>query len=98
MFYSSILKEDKRFSWTRVGGQVVFSPKAKPFTVQDFLVERVAKVKSIEADTLVAHLLDYYGISFDKSTLLFKIKGGEVYIDSISGKLYDNYSTYSEET
>lgn len=98
LFYSSILKEDKRFSWTRVGGQVVFSPKAKPFTVQDFLVERVAKVKSIEAETLVAHLLDYYGISFDKSTLLFKIKGGEVYIDSISGKLYDNYSTYSEET
>lgn len=97
LFYSSILKEDGRFSWQRIGNNVVLNPKGLQFTVHDFLVDRITKENSIGIDDFVKDLYGTYGISFDKSSVLEKIKGSDIYYDSIMEKLYADYSTYFEE-
>ena len=97
MFYSSLLKEDDRFSWQRVGNNVVLNPKGNQFTVHDFLVDRITKERSIDADDFVDDLAEIYGITFDKHEIVEKTKGSEVYYDSIMGKLYADYATYFEE-
>ena len=45
LFYASILKEDGRFSWQRVGNAVVLSPKGNSFTVHDFLVDYITNAQ-----------------------------------------------------
>ena len=97
MFYSSILKEDERFTWQRVGSNVVFNPKGNQFSVHDFLVDRVTKEKAIDVDDFVNILLENYGVSLEKSDIISKIKGSDVYYDSIMGKLYADYMMYFEE-
>lgn len=97
MFYSSILKEDERFSWQRVGNNVVLNPKGNQFTVHDFLVDRITKELSIDIDDFLDDLAEVYGITFDKHEIVEKTKGSEVYYDSIMGKLYADYATYFEE-
>lgn len=97
VFYSSLLKEDKRFSWQKVGNTIVFNPKREPFTGRDFLIDRVLREKSIDIDDLVAMLNDVYGISFDKYTIIEKVTGSDIYYDAIMKKLYADYETYFEE-
>lgn len=97
MFYSSLLKEDDRFSWQRVGNMVVLDPKGNPFTVHDFLVDRITKERSIDVDDLVDDLAEIYGITLDKHKIVEKTKGSAVYYDSITGKLYADYAAYFEE-
>lgn len=97
LFYSSLLREDSRFSWQRVGKAVVLNPKRTQFTVHDFLVDRVTKEKSIDVDDFVAMLQDEYGIIFERQDILTHVKGSDVYYDAIMGKLYADYATYFEE-
>ena len=97
MFYSSILKEDERFSWQRVGSNVVLNPKGEQFTVHDFLVDRITREQSVDIDDFVSDLSDIYGIFFNRSEIIEKIKGSDVYYDSIMEKLYADYATYFEE-
>ena len=97
MFYSSLLKEDDRFSCQRVGNNVVFNPKGNQFTVHDFLVDRITKEKAIDIDDFVDDLSEIYGIKFSRHEIVEKTKGSKVYYDSIMGKLYANYATYFEE-
>ena len=97
MFYSSLLKEDGRFSWQRVGNNVVLNPKGSQFTVHDFLVDRITKEKAVDVDDFVHDLSTIYGISFNRREIIEKVKGSDVYYDSIMEKLYADYSTYFEE-
>ena len=97
MFYSSILKEDGRFSWQRVGGNVVLNPKGEQFTVHDFLVDRITREQSVDIDDFISDLSDIYGIFFNRSEIFEKVKGSDVYYDSIMDKLYADYATYFEE-
>jgi hypothetical protein len=97
MFYSSLLKEDGRFSWQRVGNNVVLDPKGSQFTVHDFLVDRITKEKAVDVDDFVHDLVTIYGILFDRHEIIEKVKGSDVYYDSIMEKLYADYSTYFEE-
>lgn len=97
LFYASLLREDSRFTWQRVGKAVVLNPRGAQFTAHDFLVDRVTKEISIDVDDFVAMLQDVYGISFDRSEVLQHVKGSDVYYDAIMGKLYADYATYFEE-
>ena len=97
MFYSSLIREDPRFSWQRIGKTVVLNPKGTQFNVHDFLVDRVTKEVSIDVDDFVAMLQDEYGIIFEKQDILTHVKGSDVYYDSIMGRLYADYATYFEE-
>jgi len=97
LFYSSLLREDPRFTWQRVGKAVVLNPKRVQFTVHDFLVDRVTKEESIDVDDFVAMLQEEYGIVFERQDVLTHVKGSDVYYDAIMGKLYADYATYFEE-
>ena len=97
LFYSSLLKEDGRFAWQRVGNAVVFNPKGEQFTVHDFLVECIKSRKSMDVDDFVNELTDYYGVSLERSRVIEKIKGSDIYFDPIMEKLYADYATYFEE-
>ena len=97
LFYSSLLREDPRFTWQRVGKAVVLNPKQAQFTVHDFLVDRVTKEESIDVDDFVAMLQEEYGIVFERQDILTHVKGSDVYYDAIMGKLYADYATYFEE-
>lgn len=96
-FYASILKEDERFSWQRIGGTTVFNPNGNPFIVQDFLVDHVTSAGSADIDDFSRELREKYGIALDRLSILEKVKGSNVYYDPIMEKLYANYSTYFEE-
>jgi hypothetical protein len=97
LFYASILKEDERFAWQRVGSAIVFNPKGNSFTVHDFLVDYVNKVGSVNIDDFSFELKERFGINLDRSSIVEKVKGSEVYYDSIMEKLYADYSLYFEE-
>lgn len=97
MFYSSLLKEDARFSWRRVGKKVVLNPKGNPFTVCDFLTARITKERSVDIDDFVDDLAEIYGVIVEKHEIVERTKGSDVYYDSIMGRLYADYTTYFEE-
>ena len=97
LFYSSLIREDSRFSWQRIGKTVVLNPKGTQFNVHDFLVDRVIKEESVDVDDFVTMLQEVYGISLDRHDILQHVKGSDVYYDSIMGKLYADYATYFEE-
>ena len=97
LFYASLLREDPRFAWQRVGKAVVLNPRGTQFTVHDFLVDRVTKEVSVDVDDFVAMLQDEYGIIFERQDILTHVKGSDVYYDAIMGKLYADYATYFEE-
>lgn len=97
LFYTSILKEDGRFSWQRVGNAVVLSPKGNSFTVHDFLVDYITNAGSVNVDDFSLELRERFGIELDRSAIIEKVKGSDVYYDSIMEKLYADYSLYFEE-
>lgn len=97
LFYASILKEDGRFSWQRVGNAVVLSPKGNSFTVHDFLVDYITNAGSVNVDDFSLELREKFGIELDRYAIVEKVKGSDVYYDSIMGKLYADYSLYFEE-
>lgn len=97
LFYASILKEDERFSWQRVGNSVVFNPKGNPFTIHDFLVDYITNAGSVNVDDFSLELRERFGIELDRYSIIEKVKGSDVYYDSIMEKLYADYSLYFEE-
>ena len=97
LFYASILKEDGRFSWQRVGNAVVLSPKGNSFTVHDFLVDYITNAGSVNVDDFSLELREKFGIELDRYAIVEKVKGSDVYYDSIMEKLYADYSLYFEE-
>lgn len=97
MFYSSLLKQDARFSWQRVGNTVVFNPKGERFTVRDFLVEKIKCAGAVDADEFVSELCNRYGVSFERFNIVEKVKGSDIYYDTIMEKFYADYETYFEE-
>jgi hypothetical protein len=97
LFYATILKSDKRFTWQRIGNAVIFNPRRDQFSVHDFLVAYVESVKSINIDEMVSELNERYGIEFNRWDITTNVKGSSVYYDSIMETLYADYDTYYEE-
>lgn len=97
LFYTSILRENEKFTWQRIGGIVVFNPKKISFTIRDFLIDIVKEHDSITVNNLVNELKEKFGIDLDRWSVIEKLKNSDIYYDSISGMLYANYSTYMEK-
>lgn len=97
LFYASILKEDERFGWQKVGNTVIFNPISKEFITQDFLVDLIKRKGSWDLDDFVNYLEDTYGVLMDRDDVRQKTKGSDIYYDRIMDKLYADYETYFEE-
>ncbi|MFR7478399.1 MAG: DNA-directed RNA polymerase subunit alpha C-terminal domain-containing protein [Acutalibacteraceae bacterium] len=97
LFYASLLKEDGRFAWQRVGNTVIFSPAGQNFSAREFLAALIEREESIDVGEFVRKLHDQYGVVMDRSDVLEKIKDSTVYFDKIMDKLYADYEIYFEE-
>lgn len=96
-FYSSLLREDTRFSYTKLGGTVLFCKGSQLITEQTFLHYLLQQYNAIELDELLDAVYDTYHMALDKDNLRWSIKDTEMYYDDIMGKLYRNYDAYFEE-
>ena len=85
-FCASILREDDRFSWQRIGGMAVFNSNRSFFTTGNFLAAYVAKEGSIGLDELILQIEKSFGISIDRSRAQEKVTKDNVYY-----KVYDYY-------
>ena len=97
MFYNSLLREDSRFTYQRIGNQVVFSSKKERFSRRDFIVWLVQEEESIDIDDFVTLLFERFGVVQDKGIVKELVKDTDIYFDSIMNKLYANYDLYYEE-
>lgn len=97
VFYGSLLKEDERFAWQKIGGTIVLNSSGENFTTQDFLASCVQMRKSIDVNDFASELSERYGVSMDRYKIIEKVKGSSVYYDPIMERLYADYDTYFEE-
>ncbi|MGN0584378.1 MAG: DNA-directed RNA polymerase subunit alpha C-terminal domain-containing protein [Ruminococcus sp.] len=96
-FYSSLLREDARFSYIKLGGTVLFYKGRKLITEQTLLHYLLQQYSSIELDELIDDVYDAYHITLDKDNVKWNIKDTEMYYDDIMCKIYRNYDVYLEE-
>ena len=96
-FYSSLLREDARFSYTKLGGTVLFYKGRQLITEQTLLRYIMGQCDAIELDVLLETIYDTYHITLDKDHVKWNIKDTEMYFDDIMGKLYRDYDAYFEE-
>ncbi len=96
-FYSSLLREDARFSYTKLGGTVLFCKGNQVITEQTFLQSLLQKYSAIKLDVLMQEVYDIYHITLHKDNLRWNIKNTELYYDDIMDKLYKSYDVYFEE-
>ena len=96
-FYSSLLREDDRFTYNKIGGTVLFDTKRCEVSTQALILHIVSEFKSIEIDELIEYIKEKFCITLDKDNLKWRIKNTELYFDEIMQKVYDEYSTYYEE-
>ena len=97
LFFASILREDGRFSWQRIGKMTVFNTQKAEFATRDFLSAYIDLVKSINVQELTSELMKRFGIDLDKWTIVEKIDKDQVYYDPVMGKLHANYAVFKEE-
>ncbi len=96
-FYSSLLREDKRYAYTKLGGTVLFCKGKQNITELTFVQELMERYSAIGLDELLEEVYDTYHISLDKDRVKWNIQNTELYYDDIMGKLYLNYDVYFEE-
>lgn len=96
-FYSSLLREDERFSYTKLGGTVLFFKGKQNISELTFIQELMEHFGAIEMEELLEYLYGTYHISLDKDCVKWNIQNTMLYYDDIMGKLYLNYDVYFEE-
>ncbi len=97
LFYGSLLREDDRFSWQKIGKTLIFRIGETPFQTRDFLAHLVEEAGTVEIDEFVQILKERFGVDTDKYNVLEKLKDSDIYYDRIMEKLYADYEIYFEE-
>ena len=96
-FYSSLLREDTHFSYTKLGGTVLFFKGNQPITELTFIQELMEHLNAIGLDELLEYIYETYHISLDKDRVKWNIQNTQLYYDDIMGRLCQNYDVYFEE-
>ena len=96
-FYSSILREDRRFTYQKIGGSVLFDTACQEVSTQNLVLCILNQQNSIEIDQLLTGFQEKFHISLDRDRLIWCIQNTELYYDNIMQKVYLNYNTYYEE-
>ena len=97
LFYGSILLSDSRFSYRKLGNQILLSTKGRTVAINDLIEYIVSKYRSIDIYDLMDYMKDRYGISVEKSKIQTMAKDIDLYYDSIMEKVYIDYDEYFEE-
>ena len=96
-FYSSILREDRRFTYQKIGGSVLFDTACQEVSTQNLVLCILNQQNSIEIDQLLTGIQEKFHISLDRDRLIWRIQNTELYFDNIMQKVYLDYNTYYEE-
>lgn len=96
-FYSSILREDHRFTYQKIGGSILFDTTCQEVSTQNLILCILNQQNSIEIDRLLTGIKEKFHISLNKNHLIWRIQNTELYFDNIMQKIYLNYNTYHEE-
>ena len=97
-FYASILASDERFSSTNMFGNIVLYKGQELITCRSFETDRIREHGSIDVYDLMSEMTNKYGCKIkDKSDVLYKIQGTEIYYDKILDRLYANAEMYYQE-
>lgn len=96
-FYSSILREDHRFTYQKIGGSVLFDTTCQEVSTQNLILYILNQQNSIEIDQLLTGIQEKFHISLDRDHLIWCIQNTELYYDNIMQKVYLDYNTYYEE-
>ncbi len=94
-FYSSVLRADKRFSYIKIGGTVLFYKGNMKISIMTFVVDIINKIQLIELDELITLLYDNYGISQDIDSIRFAVNNNpELYYDAVMNTVYKDYDIF----
>ena len=97
-FYANLLIADDRFSFARVFGTIILYKGKKDITIKSFLNALIRKHRSIDILDLLDELEKIYGCnSVDKTDVIYKLHGTEVYYDGYLERLYANKDLYYRE-
>lgn len=97
-FYANLLLSDNRFSFTHIYGNIVLYTGSENITIASFQEKLVKNHGSIDVYDLMDEMEEVYGCTVpDKYDIPFKLKGTDVYYDSILDRLYANADVYEDE-
>lgn len=96
-FYESVLSQDKRFAFRKVGTIMLFKQRSKNIAIKDLIEYLIEELISIDIYDFVQLLYDEYGIVWDEYKIMELINNSEMHYDKIMEKIYINYETYFEE-
>ncbi|MBR2743642.1 MAG: hypothetical protein IKD89_08670 [Clostridia bacterium] len=97
-FYANLLISDRRLTFVKMLGNIVFYSGDIALSVKSFVELLVNKAGSIDVYDLLNDLKETYGcISVDRSDIIEKMKGTAIYYDRILDRFYANSDVYDRE-
>ena len=97
-FYGNLLISDNRFSYGTMFGSLILFKGKENITIKSFEMNRIQEYGCIDALDLMNELIDKYGCRIsDKSNMLYKLHGTEVYYNEFLDRLYVNKDAYYHE-
>lgn len=97
-FYGNLLISDDRFSFGTMFGNLILYKGKENITIKSFEIDRIQEHGCIDTFDLMNELNDKYGCRIsDKSHMLYKVHGTEVYYNEFLDKLYANKDVYYNE-
>lgn len=96
-FYSSLLKYDKRFSYRRLSGTILFMKGNDIITINDLIHYLIFRFRNIDIYDFIEYVLEEYGVKLEMYKLQQSVKESGMYYDQIMEKIYIDYDEYFEE-
>ena len=97
-FYGNLLISDERFSFGTMFGNLILFKGKENITIKSFEMNRIQEHGCIDTFDLMNELTDKYGCTIiDKSNILYKVQGTEIYYNEFLDKLYANKDAYYNE-
>jgi|GEM_PF-462113 len=97
VFYASLLTEDNRFYYQRMGNTKVFRKGVSDVSLKGFIEYIISQEISIDIYDLTNLLIEKYGVNIDRYKIISTVNNCSMYYDTITEKVYINYDTYFEE-
>ncbi len=101
-FYNSLLREDERFDFCRMGGKMVFRRREpgdapRPLNRTDLAIWLLRDRESMDVDDMAEEIRRDFGVEMDRYDLKTACEQAGFYWDSIMNRVYRSYEIYYDE-
>lgn len=101
-FYNSLLREDERFDFCRMGGKMVFRRREpgdapRPLNRTDLAICLLRDRESMDVDDMAEEIRRDFGVEVDRYDLKTACEQAGFYWDSIMNRVYRSYEIYYDE-